>query len=156
LEKVGNEGWIMILGDDDVLGENVVSEFYKNIDKVEKENINVIRYAIHKVNEENDITPIFYEHPVIEKSTDFIFRNSRSSLSEYVFKREQLIKIKFKELPLAWYSDVLAVFKFSNFKNVYSINNAIVYIRISNISISGQQNSKEDKNQARFKYYYFV
>ena len=26
----GDEEWLMILGDDDVLGENVVEEFYKN------------------------------------------------------------------------------------------------------------------------------
>jgi hypothetical protein len=77
-------------------------------------------------------------------------------LSEYVFKKEQISKVKFKEFPLAWYSDILAVLEFSNFKNVYSINNAIVYVRISDISISGQQNNQEDKNNARFKYYYYL
>jgi hypothetical protein len=156
IDLIEDEKWVMILGDDDVLGENVVSEFYKNIHEVEKENINVIRYATYKINKKNDITSILYEHPVIEKSTDFIFRNSRSSLSEYIFKKEQINKVKFKELPLAWYSDVLAVLEFSNFNNVYSINNAIVYVRISDISISGQQNNKEDKNKARFKYYYYL
>ena len=154
--KIDTEEWVMILGDDDVLGEYVVAEFYKNIDEVIKKDINVIRYATYKINEKNNITSILYEHPVIEKSTDFIFRSSRSSLSEYIFKKEQISKVKFKEFPLAWYSDVLAVLEFSNLKNVYSINNAIVYVRISDISISGQQNNKEDKNNARFKYYYYL
>ena len=156
LEMVKEEEWLMILGDDDVLGENVVAEFYKNIKEIERQNINVVRYTTNKINEKNDITSILYQHPVIEKSTDFIFRSSRSSLSEYIFKKEQITKVKFKEFPLAWYSDILAVLEFSNFKNVYSINNAIVYVRISDISISGQQNNQEDKNNARFKYYYYL
>ena len=156
LEMVEEEDWIMILGDDDVLGENVVDEFYKNIKEIEIQNINVVRYATHKKNKKNDITSILYQHPVIEKSTDFIFRSSRSSLSEYIFKKEQISKVKFKEFPLAWYSDILAVLEFSNFKNVYSINNAIVYVRISDLSISGQQNNKEDKINARFNYYYYL
>ena len=71
-------------------------------------------------------------------------------------RKEQISKVKFKEFPLAWYSDILAVLEFSNFKNVYSINNAIVYVRLSDISISGQQNNKEDKNNARFNYYYYL
>ncbi|NJB81736.1 glycosyltransferase [Wenyingzhuangia aestuarii] len=156
IDLIEDEEWIMILGDDDILGENVVAEFYKNIKEIEKQNINVVRYATNKINEKNDITSILYQHPVIEKSTDFIFRSSRSSLSEYIFKKEQISKVKFKEFPLAWYSDILAVLEFSNFKNVYSITNAIVYVRISDISISGQQNNQEDKNNARFKYYYYL
>jgi hypothetical protein len=156
LEMVEYEEWVMILGDDDVLGENVVAEFYNNIEKVEKQNINVIRYATYKIDDEDDITSTLYTHPVVEGSTDFIFRKSRSSLSEYIFKKNQINNIKFKELPLAWYSDVLAVLEFSNFKNVYSINEAKIFVRVSSISISGQQNNQEEKNKARFKYYYYL
>src|SRR5436190_2366329 len=38
------EEWLMILGDDDVLGENVVEEFYKQYDFF-KGKTNLIRYA---------------------------------------------------------------------------------------------------------------
>jgi hypothetical protein len=33
-------------------------------------------------------------------------------------------------------TDILAVLEFSNFKNVYSINDSIVYVRVSDKSIS--------------------
>lgn len=58
-------------------------------------------------------------------------------MSEYVFKKEAVVKIGFKNFPLGWYSDDLAVLEFSNFKNVYSLNNSLVFIRFSALSISG-------------------
>ncbi|AUC22788.1 hypothetical protein BTO15_12120 [Polaribacter sejongensis] len=109
LQMLEDEKWVMILGDDDVLGENVVEEFYKNITKVEEKNISVVRYATIKINETGEEISKLYKHPVIEKSTDFIFRKSRSSLSEYIFNRSNVDNVKFKDLPLAWYSDLLAV-----------------------------------------------
>jgi hypothetical protein len=39
---------------------------------------------------------------------------------------------------------------------VYSINNAIVYVRILHVSISEQQDKRGDKNKARFKFYYLL
>ena len=45
IDMMKDEEWFMILGDDDVLGEKVVEEFYKKKDSVEKLKINVIKYA---------------------------------------------------------------------------------------------------------------
>ncbi|MDN3618943.1 glycosyltransferase [Polaribacter undariae] len=156
LEMLEEEKWVMILGDDDVLGENVVEEFYKNITKVEEHNINVIRCATIKINETAEDISKLYKHPVIEKSTDFIFRKSRSSLSEYIFKKEKVDTIKFKDFPLAWYSDLLAVLEFSNFSNVFTINNSFVSVRVSDLSISGMKTNTDKKWKARFKYYYYL
>ncbi|WP_373940765.1 glycosyltransferase [Polaribacter sejongensis] len=156
LEMLEEEKWVMILGDDDVLGENVVEEFYKNITKVEEHNINVIRCATIKINETAEDISKLYKHLVIEKSTDFIFRKSRSSLSEYIFKKEKVDTIKFKDFPLAWYSDLLAVLEFSNFSNVFTINNSFVSVRVSDLSISGMKTNTDKKWKARFKYYYYL
>ena len=60
-------------------------------------------------------------------------------MSEYIFNKEQLEDIGFKDFPLGWYSDVLAVLEFSDFRELYTINEALVYIRISDLSISGSQ-----------------
>ena len=35
----------MILGDDDVLGKNVVEAFYENLAEIESESVNVVRFA---------------------------------------------------------------------------------------------------------------
>lgn len=154
-----NEEWIMILGDDDVLGNNAIAEFYKSLSQIDEE-INVIRYSTQLINERNETISDVYTHPEIEKSTDFLIRKitnkTRSSLSEYIFKKEKALEIGFRDYPLAWYSDDMAVLEFSEFKNVYSINNAVIFVRFSSLSISGDVTKERIKNKAKFIFYYFL
>ena len=152
----GDEEWVMILGDDDVLGENVVEAFYENLQEIDVEKITVVRYATHKINEFGNSISGVYHHPKMEASADFLFRKTRSSLSEYVFLKEKILRIGFKDFPLAWFSDVLAVLEFSEFGNIFTINKAIVYVRISSLSISGNQENLKLKSKATFDFYYFL
>ena len=151
-----NEDWIMVLGDDDVLSEKVIEVFYENLEEIEEKKINVLRYSSQKIDKDGNIISQVYQHPKIEKSTDFLFRKSRSSLSEYVFKKTKINEIGFKNFPLGWFSDILAVLEFSDFNNIYSINKVIVFVRISDLSISGNQKNLKLKNQSAFKFYYYL
>ncbi|WP_248723499.1 glycosyltransferase family A protein [Seonamhaeicola sp. ML3] len=159
LEMVEDEIWVQILGDDDTLGANFVSSFYENLDRVKKEEASVIRFATQVINEKGEITSKIYQHPPLENATDFLIRKfkggTRSSLSEYIFKKEKIDSIGFKDFPLAWSSDTLAVVEFSSNNNIFTINNAIVYFRMSNKNISGQEDSVE-KNEAWFKFYRYL
>ena len=128
-----DEKWVMILGDDDVLDNNVVEEFYKNLEEVEDEKINVIRFSTFKIDEKNRIISEVYLHPKIEKATDFLFRDKRSSLSEYIFRKDKILEVGFKNFPLGWCSDLLAILEFSKFGEIFTINTAIFKIRISKL-----------------------
>ncbi|GEC73665.1 Glycosyl transferase family 2 [Flavobacterium flevense] len=156
IKMTANEEWLMILGDDDVLEVNIVEEFYNNIEEVEQKGINVIRFASQKIGGKGKVTSKIYEHPKIEKAVQFLFDKTRSSLSEYVFRKSQVVKIRFKNFPLAWYSDVLAVLEFSNFTVIFSVNTAVVYVRISKLSISGSILNNQLKLQARFEFYCYL
>jgi hypothetical protein len=105
-------------------------------------------------------TERFHQMYIIEPKKNllwiFYLKKNRTSLSEYVFKRNQIIKIGFKNFPLAWCSDILAVLEFSNFNLVYTINEAIVYIRISDFSISGNQDNVKLKNLASEEFSSFI
>lgn len=140
MDLSGNEEWLMILGDDDVLGENVVEEFCKNLPEIEKEEISVIRYATCKINEVGDIISDVYKHHILETGEDFLIRkykfHIRSSLSEYIFRSNIIKSKKIKNFPLAWYSDICSVLECSCFKFIYTINNSIVYVRYSSSNIS--------------------
>jgi glycosyltransferase involved in cell wall biosynthesis len=151
----GDEEWIMILGDDDVLGENVVEAFCKNLEEI-KSVSSVVRMASCKIDGKGTLVSSVYLHPKLESSVEFFFRGVRSSLSEYVFNKEKLLTIGFKNFPLAWLSDVLAVLEFSNFQNVYSINEATVYVRTSNLNISGRQDNLKQKGKAYFCFYFYL
>lgn len=152
----GEVEWLMILGDDDILEDSVVEEFYRNLPEIEKEGVNVVRFATQKIDGEDKFISEIYYHPKIENSVDFLFRSTRSSLSEYFFKKEKVLRIGFANLPLAWFSDVLAVLEFSDFKEVFTINEAVVYIRITDLSISGNQNNLKLKAKATFYFYNYL
>jgi hypothetical protein len=155
---VNKEEWLMILGDDDVLEPNVVQALYESLNQILAQEIDVVRFATAVIDENSKIiSNEIYTHPEIEKSTDFLFRKlsyqTRSSLSEYVFRKSVLKKKRFKNFPLAWYADDLAVLEFSNFGNIFSINNAKIFIRLSNHSISGSRGQSKDKDISKFKFY---
>lgn len=151
-----NEKWIMILGDDDYLGETVVTSWYENYNLfVEKSN--VIRFASRLIYEDEKKVSEVYLHPVWEKSTDSFYRNflgkSRSSLSEHIFRRISFQKNHFHDFPMAWHSDDRAWLEFSEFNIIYTINEAFVSIRVSDESVTGKKDNLESKNKAKELFY---
>lgn len=160
IAMAGDEDWMMILGDDDKISNNFVEAFYKNLEVVEKNKISVIRYASIKINEYDTEFSESYTHPKIEKSIDFLFRKlsggTRSSLSEFIFRKNMLLTIQIKDFPLAWHSDILAILEFSNFGLIYSINESIVFVRSSGINISSRVDNLILKNIATFKFYHYL
>lgn len=146
-----NEEWIMILGDDDVLGSNVIEEFYNNLKEIEKEKIDVVRFATKVIDGQGNIISRTYDHPKIEKATEGFWRKltgkTRSSLSEYIFSRKSFTTYRFREYPLAWHTDDMMWLEFSNFENILSVNSASLLIRKSESSISG----REDNNSLKLK-----
>lgn len=155
IELTNAESWLMILGDDDVLSENFVETFYKKKESFQN-SYNVVRFSVVKVN--NNSVPISDRilNLEIESSKKILFDNKRSSLSEYVFTKDKINEIGFKNFPLAWWSDVLAVLEFSNFDKIYSINDSYVNVRISDISISGSSHFEQQKEQASYLFYNYL
>ena len=147
-----NEEWLMILGDDDVLGNNLVASFYKNIDVVNKRSINLIRFASQLIDDSGkQLSKVCY-NPETEKTVDAYFKKfqweSRSSLSEYIFRRESYDASGFTDFPLGWHSDDIAWLDFTNCGLMYGLNDAIVCIRKSKENISGKTDNLESKNRA--------
>jgi glycosyltransferase involved in cell wall biosynthesis len=160
IDLVKDEKWLMVLGDDDVLENNCISLFYENLYEIEKQDIKVIRFATVVIDKEgNEITKL-HTHPQLELSIDFLIRKfkggTRSSLSEYLFKLEDLKRIKFKDIPLAWYSDLLAVLEVSNFGNIFTINDSKVYFRLSGQNITSQTDNLILKNIGSFQFYHYL
>lgn len=160
LKLIGDEPWVMILGDDDKLGVNCVAEFYKQQAEIIKSNANVIRFASKVINEKSDVISKEYFHPNQEQSIDFFIRKSkggsRSSLSEYVFNKQLLSTIGLRDFPLAWHADDVAVLEVSNFGWIYTINEAFMFFRHSSENITGQKTNLKKKAEASFLFYYYL
>lgn len=160
LALVQNETWVQILGDDDTLAPNVIASFYENLSEITKENSAVVRFATQVIDENGKAISGIYQHPKLELATDFLLRKlkggTRSSLSEYIFKKEKLEEFQFKDFPLAWHSDLLAVLEFAEFKMIYTINEAVVDFRLSGKNITSKSDDLLVKNQATFSFYYYL
>lgn len=160
LEMVEDEKWVMILGDDDLLSENVVEEFHNQLSDIDHSEVNVIRFATREINDQGIIISKEYHHPKLQDYSDSFyerfFNRSRSSLSEHIFSRTQFEKYGFRNLPLAWHSDDLAWLEFSEFGKIYTINKAFVYFRLSQINISRHGYRLEEKRNGRFLFFTIV
>ena len=147
-----NEDWIMILGDDDVVGENVVEAFYDNLPEIKRIGTNVVKYASQTNDISKNIFSKIHYHSKLEDAAAFYYNRFkgqvRSSLSEHVFKREVYLKHGFKNYPLAWHSDDYAWLAFAEEKPMYCINEAVVTIKISSGSITGNNQNLVRKNVA--------
>ena len=108
-----------------------------------------------KVSETNIFT-----HPEWESATSSFYRkfekSTRSSLSEYIFSRASFLKYGFYDYPLAWNSDDRAWLDFSDNKPIFTINESIVFFRMSSINISGKQDNLSDKNTSEIEFYKFL
>lgn len=154
-----NEEWIMILGDDDYLGENVVEQFYAHLPHFQSKS-NVVRYASQLVYEPEKTKSKVYTNPIWELAPAAFYRKferiAMSSLSEYVFSKKAFEKYGFYDYPLAWNSDDRAWLDFSEDMPIYSINESVVYPRMSAINITGKSDNLELKNQSSASFYHFL
>ena len=152
-----NEPWLMILGDDDSLGSNVVEEFYKNLPEIEKKAINLVKFASQSINHVIKSVSEVCLNPKFENAADFYFRRHmglvRSSLSEHIFRRAVYLKYKFKNYPIAWHSDDYAWITFAENKPFLSINEAIVFITVSDECLSGMTSNLTEKKIAEAQFF---
>lgn len=157
VDLVVKEEWILILGDDDVLAPNCVASFYKHLGSIEVQKCNVVRFASQLINAEGRVQSEIFQHPKIESSLDsfkrYFLKQTRSSLSEHIFRKSALQQYGFEEFPLAWFSDTKALLDFAENKPLYSINEAIAYIRKSAVNISGKESNMPKKYLAAYFFY---
>ena len=155
-----SEKWLMILGDDDYLSSNYVEEFYKNLKEVEDRNIKVVHFGSRVIRSPSGEISKLYKHPKIEKSTDFFFRKfldfSRGSLTEQIFRRDAYNKHGFRNFPLGWGADNFAWLDFTEFGEIYSINSATAYFRISDYNISRGGYQEELKQKTKYDYFTLI
>ena len=159
IQLTNNEDWFLILGDDDTLSPTCVEDFYQNFPEIAANNCNVVRFATVIIDLLGQKSSILYTHPKLEKATDFFFRRftnqTRSSLSEYVFKTSTYQKYGFYDYNLAWHADDRAWLEFSEFSAIYSINSSYVSFRLSDENISRGNYKIKEKQESTLAFFNF-
>lgn len=154
IEMIQDEEWLMVLGDDDMLSQEVVEKFYDNL-AIFEESANTVRFSSQVIDENGNAVAKRYVQPQYEDAIRSYYRKfkgeNRGSLSEFIFRRSQYEKFKFKNYPLGWTADDRAVIDFSEGKMIYSINDAAVYFRKSALHISSREDNFKLKHQAHLQ-----
>jgi glycosyltransferase involved in cell wall biosynthesis len=136
----GQEEWMMILGDDDVLGENVVESFYK-LTKTVLKPIDLIRCKLSILNRNRIIIENEFDYCLYENTNRLLKRIlslvETITASEFIFSRAVYLKEGgFVNYPLAWFSDYATWLNFAELSGIYNLADAKVYWRLSEENIS--------------------
>lgn len=150
LEQVKEKKWFMILGDDDILAPNFVEIFYAKLQEIDAANLNVIKFKQRWIDENGTPTTDFTNFPPL--IDPFKRHLERSSLSEHIFRYSSYKKHGFKEFPLAWKTDNMAIMDFSEGKPVFFIEETYVEVRVSGESISGQTMNDTEKMTSKIQF----
>ena len=146
------EDWFQILGDDDLISENFVEEFYQSISKINENSSNVIKFSQCWIDEMGKEIRKFTDYSKLmtafENWEKKYISGHQSSLSEHIFRRVAYEKYGFQHFPLAWGTDDIAVLEMSDHQPVYFVNEAKVQVRISKENISGKIDNTKEKEIA--------
>lgn len=156
IQDCGITEWFQILGDDDVISENFVEEFYANLHETVQQKAMVLKAPQCIINEMGEVMAGLSEFPYLfsrNYNWQRKFRSGeRASLSEHIFKTSQYRKYKFQKFPFAWGSDDVAVYEFSESEPILFLKKSKVFVRVSKHSISGSEDNMIAKKNA---YHYF-
>ena len=153
--KYADTEWFMILGDDDVLSPECISEFYSVL-KHKMQSDSVMRFHRQVINSIGEKVSPKSDFPDRELSSDFIYKRSQnqvvSSLSEYIFRTEDFKKHGIISYPNGFYSDNWMLLVYSDFGRIKNINETC-YIRITINSLSGNPENREKVSEAALQFY---
>lgn len=160
LESVTEE-WFQILGDDDVVSENFVEEFYKNYQNFTS--VNFIKFRSTIINENRKVIYSKTEnlssgyYSTVQFFLKKIQNLVNSSLSEHIVRTAAYRQSPFKKYPLAWHSDDYFLLDISQKSpNFYFISEAHVTIKETSVSISGNAQHNKKKQKASEDFFYDV
>ncbi|WDF59099.1 glycosyltransferase [Flavobacterium sp. KACC 22758] len=157
-----NERWIMLLGDDDVLSNNVVEEFYNFIQY--NKDAELIRFNLKVIDENGKSTSKDFNHSVHETSEilldQMLLMKETITASEFIFSRDVYnLNHGFVEFPLAWFSDYATWLIYGKNKGIFYIKRATVYWRLSSNNISSVVSNQKNiqlKINSLFLFLYFL
>lgn len=143
IDMTGNEEWIWLFSDDDVMSENCVEGFFENLKKYGKATVSdkIFRFNL-SVADENLKVLQRYETPTVFSveyflESYFISHNLRNKAVEFIFSKESYIKKgRFVNFPLAWGSDTATMLKFGQSSGFVTVEKGDVFWRASEYNVS--------------------
>ena len=136
INMMGDEEWIWLFSDDDMMDENAVECFYnqkRSVNNVYRFNLNIVDKDNNKLDEvgypESETAVSFLEHRLQYKYIN--------AITNYIFSREiYREKNGFVDFPMAWSSDDASIIQFAESGQILLINDSRISWRNSGTNIS--------------------
>ena len=147
IDMIGEEEWVWLFSDDDVMDASCVDRFYKRL--AEFSNVDLFHFNVKQIDSIGNIVdsskfPDFPENYRIEDfAHDRLLNKQQSFVVEYIFRKLKFLEVgRYQNFDLGWGSDVGTCIKLGHPTGIHTIPGAYVYWRMSNQNIS-PDNSKE-------------
>ena len=154
INMMGDEEWIWLFSDDDMMDENAVECFYNQKRSVN----NVYRFNLNIVDKDNNrLDEVIYANS--ETAVSFLGNRLQykyeSAITNYIFNRQAYNNNNgFVDFPLGWSCDDAAIIQFTGKGNIILITDCKISWRKSGINISTSFDKKTGvlKTQARVQF----
>lgn len=139
IDLTQEEEWIWLFSDDDIMEENCVESFYNEL--FLNRDLDLFHFDVKIIDQVGLIYEESQKFPKKINVEDFFFKRINNELHsfivEYIFSKELYFrKNKFQNFDLAWCSDDATWMKFGKEKGIYTISNAFVLWRYSQVNVS--------------------
>lgn len=152
IDLVGNENWIWLFSDDDMMDPECVVNFYNTLNRYP--DFDLFHFNVVHINEAKNIFTELPEYPEVLTSEEFLERSLNGSYSfvvEYIFRKSHFYDLgRFQHFDLAWFSDIATWIKLGKKTGIRSIEDSKVYFRTSLFNITP---NNWDKDILKRKFY---
>lgn len=139
--RMTSEPWVWLFSDDDLMEKSCVENFYQTM-KVDSD-ASVFKFNLQIINEKSEV--IDSNFPCPKRISGFDFGDLRfnrklfSSAVEFIFRRNAFDDQNgFVNFPSGWCSDDASWIAFSGSHSIISMDNGLVFWRMSNVNISSK------------------
>lgn len=139
VEMIGDEQWIWLFSDDDMMEPTCVESFYKEIENGAK--YDLYHFDVEVIDENNKVVKHTYPYPQVIDSVSFLKGKNSSKLDsfvvEYIFRRSTFERLGgFQYFDMAWGTDIATWAKLGREKGIKTILSAKVLWRQSSLNIT--------------------
>lgn len=129
VEMIGDEQWIWLFSDDDMMEPTCVESFYKEIENGAK--YDLYHFDVEVIDENNKVVKHTYPYPQVIDSVSFLKGKNSAKLDsfvvEYIFRRSTFERLGgFQYFDMAWGTDIATWAKLGREKGIKTILSAKV------------------------------
>lgn len=159
LDMIGNEEWIWLFSDDDMIEPTCVESFYKEMEN--GANYDLYHFNVDIIDENNKVVKHTQQYPEVLDSVSFLKGKNTAKLDsfvvEYIFRRSTFERLGgFQYFDMAWGTDIATWAKLGREKGIKTIHGSKVLWRQSSLNITPNINKEGLKRKLRANVSFFT